>query len=105
MIARMEQRLLIHGNLHVRIESEQVGELADVVINALTLKTFSAEDREIERYDRINEQRGNLFFQSWHRAVRNGWFMQAFCVLLQMIVFVGGNDEEGVVLVDVVLPV
>jgi ATP-binding cassette subfamily B protein len=71
-------------------ESEQVGELADIVINALTLKTFAAEQREIKRYDAINQLRGNLFFQSWHRAVRNGWLMQAFCVILQMIVFVGG---------------
>lgn len=71
-------------------ESEQVGELADVVVNALTLKTFSAEENEIKRYHLINEMRGNLFFQSWHRAVRNGWLMQAVCTLLQMIVFVGG---------------
>ncbi|HEY5152876.1 MAG TPA: ABC transporter ATP-binding protein, partial [Candidatus Saccharimonadales bacterium] len=71
-------------------ESEQVGELADTITNALTVKTFAAEDREIQRYNAINELRGELFFRSWHRAVRNGWIMQGFCAVLQMIVFVGG---------------
>jgi ATP-binding cassette subfamily B protein len=71
-------------------ESEQVGELSDTVINALTVKTFAAEQREIKRYHLINEIRGGLFFRSWHRAVRNGWIVQGFCAVLQMIVFVGG---------------
>ncbi len=71
-------------------ESEQVGELADSITNALTVKTFAAEDREMRRYNHINELRGDLFFRSWHRAVRNGWLMQGVCAVLQMIVFVGG---------------
>jgi ATP-binding cassette subfamily B protein len=71
-------------------ESEQVGELADTITNALTMKTFAAEDREIRRYNAINEIRGGLFFVSWHRAVRNGWIIQGLCAVLQMIVFVGG---------------
>lgn len=71
-------------------ESEQVGELADTITNALTVKTFAAEDREIQRYHWINELRGSLFFRSWHRAVRNGWIIQGLCAVLQMIVFIGG---------------
>ena len=71
-------------------ESEQVGELADTITNALTVKTFAAEDREIMRYHGINEVRGSLFFRSWHRAVRNGWIIQGVCAMLQMVVFVGG---------------
>ena len=73
-------------------ESEQVGELADTVVNALTVKTFAAEHREIRRYHFINEIRGGLFFASWHRAVRNGWIIQGVCAVLQMIVFVGGIE-------------
>ena len=71
-------------------ESEQVGELADTITNALTVKTFAAEQREIQRYHRINVLRGSLFMRSWHRAVRNGWIIQGVCAILQMIVFVGG---------------
>lgn len=71
-------------------ESEQVGELADVITNSLTVKTFGAEDREIERYRGINQLRGSFFFLAWHRAVRNGWIIQGVCAVLQMIIFVGG---------------
>lgn len=71
-------------------ESEQVGELADVITNSLTVKTFGAEKREIGRYHEMNELRGNFFFTAWHRAVRNGWIIQCVCAVLQMIIFVGG---------------
>ena len=71
-------------------DSEQVGELADAITNSLTLKTFAAEEREITRYDAINQLRGSLFSQSWHRAVRNQWIIKVFCAFLQMVVFVGG---------------
>jgi ATP-binding cassette subfamily B protein len=71
-------------------ESEQVGELADVITNALTVKTFAAEEREGSRYSHLNMLRGDLFFTSWHRAVRNGWIIQGLCAVLQMMVFVGG---------------
>lgn len=71
-------------------ESEQIGELADTITNVITVKTFAAEDREIERYDAINRLRGKLFIRSWHRAVRNGWITEAMCAILQMIVFIGG---------------
>jgi ATP-binding cassette subfamily B protein len=71
-------------------ESEQVGELADTITNALTVKTFAAEQREIQRYHAINVLRGSMFIRSWHRAVRNGWIIQGVCAVLQMIVFVGG---------------
>jgi ATP-binding cassette subfamily B protein len=74
----------------VRKESEQVGELADTITNALTVKTFAAEKREIQRYSRINGLRASLFIRSWHRAVRNGWIIQTVCAVLQMIVFIGG---------------
>lgn len=71
-------------------ESEQVGELADMINNSLTVKTFASEDREIRRYHGINEIRGGLFIQSWQRAVRNVWIVNALCAVLQMTVFVGG---------------
>ncbi|MEK7059432.1 MAG: ABC transporter ATP-binding protein [Patescibacteria group bacterium] len=71
-------------------ETEQIGELADTITNALTVKTFAAEDREIERYQRINVARGKLFIFAWRRAVRNGWIIDSFCAVLQMVVFAGG---------------
>jgi ATP-binding cassette subfamily B protein len=71
-------------------ESEQVGELADTITNALTVKTFAAENREIQRYHHINVLRSTLLSRSWRRAVRNGWIIQGLCAVLQMLVFIGG---------------
>ena len=71
-------------------ESEQVGELADVITNAINVKTFAAEDIEIDRYEQINKKRGQYFIRSWFRAIRNGRLIEVFCVLLQMIVLAGG---------------
>jgi ATP-binding cassette subfamily B protein len=70
-------------------ESEQVGELADVITNALTVKTFAAEDREIKRYSTTNILRGTLFLNSWRRAVRNGWIIETACAALQLLVVIG----------------
>jgi ATP-binding cassette subfamily B protein len=71
-------------------ESEQVGELADVITNAVTAKTFAAEEREISRYQVFNYARAGLFLRSWRRAVRNAWIVEVVCGLMQMSVFIGG---------------
>lgn len=71
-------------------ESQQVGELADVITNSLTVKTFAAEHRETQRYSLVNKVRGRLFLRSWRRAVRNAWIVHAFCVVIQMVVLVTG---------------
>jgi ATP-binding cassette subfamily B protein len=71
-------------------ESEQVGELADAITNSITVKTFAAEHKEIDRYAAINKNRGEYFLRSWHRAVRNAWLMEALCIGLQLLVFIGG---------------
>lgn len=71
-------------------ESKQVGELADAITNSLTIKTFASEAREARRYEIINEIRGIAFLRSWHTAVRNVWTIELLCVVLQMIVFIGG---------------
>lgn len=71
-------------------ESEQIGELADMINNSLTVKTFAGEERESGRYHRLNEIRGGLFIRSWQRAVRNVWIVNTLCAVLQMTVFVGG---------------
>jgi ATP-binding cassette subfamily B protein len=71
-------------------ESQQIGELADVITNSFTTKTFAAEEREIKRYRAVNSDRGRYFLRSWHRAVRNAWVMEALCVGLQLLVFIGG---------------
>lgn len=71
-------------------ESQQIGELADVITNSLTVKTSAAEDREIQRYKIFNDTRGSFFLVAWHRAIRNGWLIQAVCAVLQMLIFAGG---------------
>lgn len=67
-------------------ESEQIGELADVMTNALAVKTFAAEPTEMRRYKVINELRGGLFLQAWRRAIRNGWIVETLCVVGQLTV-------------------
>lgn len=74
----------------VAVESKQVGELADVITNSLTVKTFASEYRERERYKVINILRGQSFLVAWRKAVRNVWTIEGLCVILQMFVFVGG---------------
>ncbi len=71
-------------------ESQQIGELAEMINNSLTVKTFAAEEREIKRYNQINILRGSLFIRSWQRMARNIWIVNALCAVLQMVVFVGG---------------
>jgi ATP-binding cassette subfamily B protein len=71
-------------------ETEQIGELADMITNANTVKTFAAETREISRYDVLNKVRANLFLLAWRRAVRNGWIIETICAILQMTVLIGG---------------
>jgi len=71
-------------------ESEQVGELADMLTNATTVKTYGAEDRELSRYNKVNVLRGEYFLRSWWRAVRNGWIVEGIASLLFTIVLVGG---------------
>lgn len=71
-------------------ESQQVGELADVITNSLTVKTFASENREQQRYRIVNKERGRLFLRSWRRAVRNAWIVEALCVVIQMVVLIAG---------------
>lgn len=71
-------------------ESQQVGELADVITNSLTVKTFAAEVRERERYAVVNNDRGQLYLRSWRRAVRNAWIVKALCAAIQMTVLIAG---------------
>ncbi len=86
-------RRLPMRRLAVAKESEQVGELADVITNAITVKTFGAEDRETRRYNIINLARSKFMIRSWHRAVRNGWIVESICAVLQMVILVGGIIE------------
>ncbi|HYH36170.1 MAG TPA: ABC transporter ATP-binding protein [Candidatus Saccharimonadales bacterium] len=71
-------------------ESEQIGELADMVTNILTVKTFGAEERELKRYREFNRHWARLFLRSWRRAVRNAWVIEAICGFMQLGVFIGG---------------
>jgi ATP-binding cassette subfamily B protein len=74
----------------VAVDSRQTGELADMVTNAIAVKTFAAEDYEIDRFATVNRNRANLFLTSWFVAVRNGWLVESMCAVLQLLVFIGG---------------
>lgn len=77
-------------------ESEQIGELADIMTNALAVKTFAGESAERQRYKVVNEFRGNLMFKAWRRAIRNGWIVETLCVIGQLIViFVAVNEVKN----------
>lgn len=90
MVAKFAIQRLPLRRAAVSKESEQVGELADVVNNVIVAKTFGAEEREFERYQTINYLRAGLFLRSWRRAVRNAWIVETICYLMQLTVFIGG---------------
>lgn len=71
-------------------DTQQTGELADMVSNAIAVKTFAAENNEIERYRKVNTERAKIMLKSWQVAVRNGWFTESMCAALQITVFIGG---------------
>jgi len=89
-IVLLTKRRLPVRRAAVSKESEQVGELADVITNSVTVKTSGAEDREIRRYGDFNALRARYFTQAWHQAVRNGWLIQGVCAVVQLIIFIGG---------------
>lgn len=70
-------------------ESEQIGELADVITNALNVKTFASEASELRRYQVTNGLRADMFLRAWRIAVRNGWIIELFCAVIQMFVLIG----------------
>ncbi len=90
MVIRFGLNRLPMRRAAVAKESEQVGEMADVITNALAVKTFATEASEMKRYQIINVERGRRFLRSWLRAVRNGWIVEIFCAVLQLLVLIGG---------------
>ncbi|HSX24230.1 MAG TPA: ABC transporter ATP-binding protein, partial [Candidatus Saccharimonadales bacterium] len=74
----------------VAAETEQTGELADAVTNAITVKTFASENFEAKRYHKINQERYGRFRDSWKIGIRNNSAIQAMCGVLQLVVLVGG---------------
>jgi len=74
----------------VALESQQTGELADIVSNAITVKTFAQETTERARYSAINTLRAAGFHRSWSVAVRNELAISLMCAVLQLTVFIGG---------------
>jgi ATP-binding cassette subfamily B protein len=71
-------------------ESQQTGELADVISNAVTDKTFAQEAEEERRYDLTNLVRSKYYYRSWGRAVNNAFAINLLCIALQLLVFIGG---------------
>lgn len=74
----------------VAADTQQTGELADVVTNAVTVKSFASEGFEASRYDRINLERSKRYTKSWSVGIRNGATIQIMCGVLQLMVVVGG---------------
>jgi ATP-binding cassette, subfamily B, bacterial len=71
-------------------ETEQTGELADIISNAITVKTFAREATEQARYEHINHARYTLYLRSWKLASHNGMVTMLLCAVLQFIVLGGG---------------
>ncbi len=71
-------------------ESKLTGELADIITNAVTIKTFARERTEEQRYKRSNTELSRRFFHSWSLAISNHLIIQLLCILLQLVVLVGG---------------
>jgi ATP-binding cassette subfamily B protein len=87
VIVKFALRRLPLRRAAVAKESQLVGELADAVTNALTVKTFASETSEFGRYQALNAVRGGLFLKSWRRAVRNGWIVEGLCLIGQLTIF------------------
>jgi ATP-binding cassette subfamily B protein len=71
-------------------ESQLTGELADIVTNAITVKTFAAETAEERRYETTNHEHMLRLFRSWRMAIGNHYVIQMLCIVLQLVVLIGG---------------
>ena len=71
-------------------ESQQTGELADSVTNAVAVKTFARASFESDRFNTTNHERSRLLLKSWNLAIRNSIAIQIICAILQLIVLAGG---------------
>lgn len=73
-----------------RQESRQTGDLADIITNAITIKTFAREATEEQRYEIGNSELSRRLHRSWSMAINNTLILQMFCIVLYLVVFVGG---------------
>jgi ABC-type multidrug transport system fused ATPase/permease subunit len=71
-------------------ESELTGEIADIITNAVTIKTFAHEIDEEARYDKTNSELSARLHRSWRAAIGNHFIIQILCILIQLVVLVGG---------------
>lgn len=89
-VIRMAIRRMPLRRSAVAKETEQIAELADIVTNAITVKTFAREAAEQKRYHRTNWDRAALFLRSWRRAANNNFLIQILCAVMQLTVLIGG---------------
>lgn len=71
-------------------DSQQTGELADALTNAIAIKTFAAEKVEEARYNKTNTERFNLYKISWQYAINNNFVVQCLCAVLQISLLIFG---------------
>ncbi len=77
----------------VNQESTLTGTLADIITNAITIKTFSRKKAEEARYEIDNTELSARYNVSWRRAISNHFILQLICVALQLVVVFGGIRE------------
>jgi ATP-binding cassette subfamily B protein len=77
----------------VNQESRLTGTLADIITNILTIQTFARKTAEEKRYETDNSELSNRYMVSWKRAISNHFILQLICVVLQLIVLVGGIHD------------
>ena len=71
-------------------ESQLTGDLADAVTNAITIKTFARELDEEHRYEKDNAELSRRLYRSWSMAISNSLILQILCIILYLVVVVGG---------------
>jgi ATP-binding cassette subfamily B protein len=74
----------------VNMESRITGELADIIGNVITIKTFSRSQNEETRFKSFNTKLSESYNISWGRAISNHFTLQIICAVMQLTVLIGG---------------
>lgn len=74
----------------VTMESRVTGELADIISNVITIKTFSRTQTEETRFKSFNGRLSKRYRISWGRAISNHFILQVIGAIMQLIVVIGG---------------
>jgi ATP-binding cassette subfamily B protein len=89
-VAWLTKRRMPYRRHAVAAESQQTGLLADIIANAMTVKSFAQEKAESRRYNELSMERVRRYAKSWHVAINNTFIINMLTATLTLIVFIGG---------------